>query len=102
MKALRFLLRLLGWLLTPLVAWAASFCGALIGTLVATRLASPPAGLVVTAAAGVLAGFGALAVVIHYLRRSPRLREALNVTGDAIPEPAAESLLGEDEAHEQP
>ena len=29
MRVVRFLLRFLGWLLTPFVAWAASFLGAL-------------------------------------------------------------------------
>lgn len=102
MRVLRFLLRLLGWLLTPLVAWAASFCGAMVGALLASRLASPAAGVVVTAACGLLTGFATLAIVIHYLRRSPRLREALHVTEDAIPEPAAESLLGEEGEQSQP
>lgn len=86
MRVLKLLLRILGWLLTPLVAWAASFIGASIGAIIARGLKSPTTGLVVTAACGAIAGLGTLAVVIHYLRRSPRLRQALHVTEDAIPD----------------
>jgi hypothetical protein len=86
MRFLKLLLRILGWLLTPLVAWAASFIGASIGAVIARGLSSPRTGLVVTAGCGAIAGLGTLAVVIHYLRRSPRLRQALHVTEDAIPD----------------
>ena len=80
MKVLKLLLRVLGWLLTPLVAWAASFVGAAIGAVFARSITSPTTGLVVTAACGAVAGLGTLALVIHYLRNSPRLRHALHVT----------------------
>jgi uncharacterized membrane protein len=86
MRFLRLLLRIMGWLLTPFVAWAASFIGGLIGASLAKTIDSPKAGLVVTFACGAIAGLGTLAVVIHYLRRSPRLRHALHVTEDAIPD----------------
>lgn len=86
MKFLRFLALLLGWLLTPFVAWAASFLGATLGAVVAGGFDSPTAGLWITIGSGALAGFGALAVMVHYLRRSPRLRQALHVTEDAIPD----------------
>jgi hypothetical protein len=86
MRVLKLLLRILGWLLTPLVAWAASFIGASIGAIIARGLKSPTTGLVVTAGCGAVAGLGTLAVVIHYLRHSPRLRHALHVTEDAIPD----------------
>jgi hypothetical protein len=86
MKVLKLLLRILGWLLTPFVAWAASFIGALIGAVIARRFASPTTGLIITAVCGAVAGLGTLAVAIHYLRHSPRLRHALHVTEDAIPD----------------
>jgi hypothetical protein len=86
MKVLKLLVRILGWLLTPLVAWAASFIGASIGAVIARGIDSPTAGLILTAVCGAVAGLGTLAVVIHYLRRSPRLRHALHVTEDAIPD----------------
>lgn len=86
MKVLRFFLRLVGWLLTPFIAWAASFIGAVIGATFAKGFDSPRTGLIITAVCGAVAGFTTLAVVIHYLRRSPRLRHALHVTEDAIPD----------------
>ncbi|MEO8199821.1 MAG: hypothetical protein ABI679_04795 [Gemmatimonadota bacterium] len=86
MRILRFLGRLVGWLLTPLIAWAASFLGAMFGATLASRFSSPTTGFVITAVCGAIAGFGTLAVVIHYLRRSPRLRQALHITEDAIPD----------------
>ena len=86
MKVGRFFVRLVGWLLTPLVAWAASFIGALIGATIAKGFSSPGTGLIITVACGAIAGLGTLGVVIHYLRRSPRLRQALHVTEDAIPD----------------
>lgn len=88
MKPLKLLFRILGWLLTPFVAWAASFIGALIGAVIARGFESPTTGLIITAGTGAIAGLGTLAVVIHYLRRSPRLRQALHVTEDAIPDTA--------------
>jgi hypothetical protein len=86
MKVAKFLARLVGWLLTPFVAWAASFIGALIGATIARGVDSPGTGLVITLVCGAIAGLGTLGVVIHYLRRSPRLRQALHVTEDAIPD----------------
>lgn len=86
MRVVRFLSRLVGWLLTPFIAWAASFLGAILGATIASRFSSPTTGLVITAISGAIAGFGTLAIVIHYLRRSPRLRHALHVTEDAIPD----------------
>jgi hypothetical protein len=86
MRVLRFFVRLVGWLLTPFVAWTASFIGALIGATIAKGVSSPGTGIVITVICGAVAGLGTLAVVIHYLRRSPRLRHALHVTEDAIPD----------------
>lgn len=86
MRVGRFFVRLVGWLLTPFIAWAASFIGALLGASVARGVDSPGTGLIITLACGAIAGLGTLGVVIHYLRRSPRLRQALHVTEDAIPD----------------
>jgi hypothetical protein len=86
MRIARFFARLVGWLLTPFIAWAASFIGALIGASVAKGVNSPGTGMIITIACGAIAGLGTLGVVIHYLRRSPRLRQALHVTEDAIPD----------------
>lgn len=86
MRVVKFFIRLVGWLLTPFIAWAASFLGAVIGASIARGVNSPGTGLIITLVCGAIAGLGTLAVVIHYLRRSPRLRHALHVTEDAIPD----------------
>ena len=38
MRWLRLLFRIFGWLLTPFLAWAASFFGAVGGALIAMRM----------------------------------------------------------------
>ena len=101
MKLTRALVRIAGWLLTPLVAWAASFIGAIVGASIAKGVDSPGTGLVITVVCGAIAGLGTLGVVIHYLRRSPRLRHALHVTEDAIPD-TTEFLSEGAEAEKQP
>ncbi len=79
MPVLRLLLRILGWLLTPLVASAASFFGAVLGTLLAEWIASPTAGLVVTVLLGAATGFTALVFWFRLLRHSPKLVHALEL-----------------------
>jgi hypothetical protein len=50
-------LRRIGWLLTPLVVWAASFVGAWLGALGARRVQGPWGGVgVMVVGAAVLAG----------------------------------------------
>jgi hypothetical protein len=49
MRWIRLLFRIFGWLLTPFLAWAASFFGAVGGALVAIRMEDPVEGLAVTA-----------------------------------------------------
>jgi hypothetical protein len=101
MRVVRFLSRLVGWLLTPFIAWAASFVGALFGASIAKGVDSPGTGLIITLTCGAIAGLGTLGVVIHYLRRSPRLRHALHVTEDAIPD-TTEFLAEPPAAEKQP
>jgi hypothetical protein len=98
MRWLRLLLLILGWLLTPLVAWAACLMGAWVGTLVAYGLANPDTGVAVTAGAGAVTGFGALLFMMHLLRRSPWLRHSLHVTREGIPD-AREFLAVADPVH---
>ena len=94
MRWLRLLFRIFGWLLTPFLAWAASFFGAVAGALIAMRLADPIRGLAVTALCGALTGFAVLIGWLHYLRRSPEVREVLAVTEDGTPD-TIEMLAGE-------
>jgi hypothetical protein len=94
MRWLRLLFRIFGWLLTPFLAWAASFFGAVGGALIAMRIADPMRGLAVTALCGALTGFAVLIAWLHYLRRSPEMREVLAVTEDGTPD-TIELLAGE-------
>jgi hypothetical protein len=86
MRWVRLFFRIFGWLLTPFLAWAASFFGAVAGALLALRLDDPFRGIVVTAVCGGVAGFAALIGWLHYLRRSPEIREVLAVTEDGTPD----------------
>lgn len=89
MRAKIIFLRASGWLLTPIVALAASFVGALLGTVLAALLPNPLHGVALTVTLGGLAGY----VTVHYwlraLRHSPRLQHALHVLPDGTPEVAA-------------
>lgn len=86
MRWIRLLFRIFGWLLTPLLALAASFFGAAGGALLAMRIPDPIHGLIVTAACGGLAGFLTVIAWLRYLRRSPQVREVLAVTEDGTPD----------------
>lgn len=86
MRWVRLLFRIFGWLLTPFLAWAASFFGAVAGAVLAMRLDDPVRGLALTALCGGLAGFAALIGWLRYLRRSPEVREVLAVTEDGTPD----------------
>jgi hypothetical protein len=86
MRWIRLLFRIFGWLLTPFLAWAASFFGAVGGALVAIRMEDPVEGLAVTALCGALTGFTGLIAWLGYLRRSPEVREVLAVTEDGTPD----------------
>lgn len=79
MRALRLLLQGLGWLLTPLVASAASFLGAEFGALLSEWVASPVAGLVLTVVCGALTGFVGTHYWIVFLQHRPRLSRALHL-----------------------
>jgi hypothetical protein len=86
MRWVRLLFRVFGWLLTPFLAWAASFFGAVGGALIAMKVQDPVQGLAVTALCGALTGFTALIVWLRYLRQSPEAREVLAVTEDGTPD----------------
>jgi hypothetical protein len=94
MRWLRLMFRIFGWLLTPFLAWAASFFGAVGGALVAMRIDDPVDGLAVTALCGSLTGFAAIILWLHYLRQSPEAREVLAVTEDGTPDTLGLGLSG--------
>ena len=90
MTIIRLVARSFGWLLTPFVAWAASFLGAaavasLPGSVLPARYQ-----LVVAAIGGGLAAAFALLFWFAFLRRSPRLQETLQVEADGTPSAATE------------
>ncbi len=86
MRPVRVVLRILGWLLTPLVAWAASHFGGGIGATIASGVANPRMGLLLTIVAAALSGLLALQLWISLLRHSPELRRVLHVSEDATPD----------------
>ena len=86
MRWLRLIFRIFGWLLTPFLAWAASFFGAVAGALIAMRIDDPVNGLAVTAVCCAATGFAAILLWLHYLRQSPEAREVLAVTEDGTPD----------------
>ena len=90
MRLLRFVLRFVGWLLTPLVAWAASFCGAWLGAAAAGLFDNPTATLLLPLTGG--AGFAVAGTLLwmRALRQSRELREVLAVTEEGIPVVAIE------------
>ena len=68
------------------MAWAASFFGCVAGEVIATRIADPQRGLVLSAVCGAIAGFLTLIFWLRLLRSSPAIREALAVTEDGTPD----------------
>lgn len=80
------LVRIVGWLLTPLVAWAASLWGAWIAFRVSGRFDQPRAALYAAFGVAVLTGTICLYLWMQLLRRSPRLRKSLHVTREGLPQ----------------
>lgn len=94
MRWLRLVFRIFGWLLTPFLAWAASFFGAVGGALIAMRIRDPVDGLAVTSLCGAATGFAAIILWLRYLRRSPEVREVLAVTEDGTPDTVEMAIPG--------
>lgn len=79
-----------GWLLTPIVALAAGFVGATLGTALAAFLPNPLHGVLLAVATGGLAGYLSVHYWLRALRRSPELQQALHVNPDGTPEVVTE------------
>lgn len=91
MRVLRGLMRGVGWLLTPIVAWAASFFGAIaVASLAANSSATAPFRLVLTGLGGGVAAALGLIGWLRLLRRSPALQETLEVEPDGTPSAAVD------------
>lgn len=93
-RVVRLLVRLAGWLLTPLVLTLAAALGATAMAVVAP-FASATLALGLVALAG-LAGAGVgLWLWLRLLRVSPELQEALAVTPEGVPlESEVDAILG--------
>ncbi len=85
MRWLRALVRVFGWLLTPFLACAASFFGAVVGALLAMRIREPRSGILVTAVVGGVVSFAAIHLWLRFLRRHRQVREALAVSAEGTP-----------------
>lgn len=82
----RGVLRFLGWLLTPLVAWAASFAGSALGATIGGRVSDTPmTGLWITVAFGAVSAVVGAIGWLRLLRRSPKLQESLALDSDGTP-----------------
>jgi hypothetical protein len=97
MRWLRALVRVFGWLLTPFLAWAASFFGAVVGALLAMRVREPRNGILVTAVVGGVVSFIAIHLWLRFLRRHREVREALAVSSEGTPLLVEEELGANDE-----
>jgi len=86
MRWLGAIARGIGWLLTPLVAWAASLYGAWLALAGQARFTSPRAALYTAFGVAVVSGTIILILWTQLLRRSPRLRKSLHVTPEGLPE----------------
>lgn len=97
MRGLGILVRVIGWLLTPLVAWAASFYSAWALLHIEDRFADPRHAMYAALIAALLAGVVALLGWMQLLKRSPRLRHTLHVDREGLPlldevEPSSEEV----------
>ncbi len=98
-RAARLVLRLAGWLLTPLVIILTGALGAAIGLVVATRV-PVELGLILAVVLGFAAATIGLLFWIRLLRRSPELQEVLAVTPEGVPRPeAVEELIHHELPH---
>jgi hypothetical protein len=108
MRWLGILARILGWLLTPLVAWAASFYGAWMLFQAQRAFDDPRHALYAAFGAALVIGTALMFAWIHLLRRSPRLQHALHVDREGLPvliddaESAATESAGRENASHGP
>jgi hypothetical protein len=85
MRWFGILVRIVGWLLTPLVAWAASFYGAWTLLQVQGRFANPRHAIYAAFATALVTAVLLMLAWTQLLRRSPRLRHSLHVDREGMP-----------------
>jgi hypothetical protein len=86
MRWLGILLRVVGWLLTPLVAWAASLWGAWTALRITVGFDNERSAIYAAFGVAVVTGTIALYLWMQLLRRSPRLRKSLHITREGLPQ----------------
>ncbi|MEO8634870.1 MAG: hypothetical protein ABI587_06295 [Gemmatimonadales bacterium] len=86
MRWLGTLARIVGWLLMPLVAWAASLSAGWILLTFSDHFDHPRRALYFALAGAFVTGVVILFGWMLLLRRSPRLRHSLHVTPEGLPE----------------
>ena len=97
-RLVRLLLRMAGWLLTPLVLVLAAGAGASTGLLLAPQFSSANTGVVVTVALSLV--FASLGLVFwaRFLREHPALRHTLELTAQGAPDsPIVQRLIHPDD-----
>lgn len=98
-RAARVLVRLAGWLVTPVAALIAAAIGATIAAVVAPRF-SPMTGVWIMAAGGLVGAIVGLWAWLRLLRGSPQLQEALAVTPEGVPrQDAIDEIMTGDAPH---
>ena len=86
MRLVRGVVRLLGWLLTPLVAWTASFLGAWVAMVILPGDWDAGVSFVAVTVAALLAALISMVLWLRLLRMQPSLRKALHLTTMGVPE----------------
>lgn len=98
-RVARLLLRLAGWVLTPLVLITAAAIGATLGLLIAPQFSSATHGLLLTGALALAAAIIGLILWVRLLRDHPRLRHTLEIAVDGTPDsPVVQHLIHPDDA----
>ena len=98
MRFFRFVARLFGWLLTPIVASAASFFGAVGGAVIARSITNPMTGLITSGICALLAAVLVTWFWLQWLRRRPEVRHALGVDETGAPQAFIPELEAEEAA----
>lgn len=100
-RAARLLVRIAGWLVTPIAATLTAALGATLATILAPTV-SPMTGIGIATAGGLAGAVIGLALWIRVVRGSPQLQEALAMTPDGAPRPEAIDELITGEPHPAP
>ncbi len=100
MRWLGILVRIVGWLLAPLVVWAASFCAAWLVLQAARHFENPKNAIIAALVGALVVGIAVLLLWMRLLRRSPRLRHSLQIDPEGLP--VLEALVADPSAEPVP